>query len=34
MKKKIILIFLFVIVKVEAKTSTFSVSDSLFETRI
>lgn len=30
MKKKIILVFLFVIVKVEAQTSTFAVSDSLF----
>jgi tetratricopeptide (TPR) repeat protein len=30
MKKKIILVLLFVIVKVEAQTSTFAVSDSLF----
>ena len=31
MKKKIILVLLFVIVKVEAQTSTFAVADSLFE---
>jgi hypothetical protein len=30
MKKKILIVLLFTILKVEAQTSTFSVSDSLF----
>ena len=30
MKKKILIVLLFAVIKVEAQTSTFSVSDSLF----